>query len=92
LADAPPGSLQGLYLVVPDIEDCRKELTGRGVTVSEIRHKKTDGGWRGGFLPGPDPDRRDYASFADFRDPDATGCCKNATTSQPEAGAAGGSR
>jgi len=70
VTDAPPGSLQGLYLVVPNIEGCRSELTDRGVAVSEIRHKNTDGGWRGGFLPGPDPDRADYASFADFRDPD----------------------
>jgi catechol 2,3-dioxygenase-like lactoylglutathione lyase family enzyme len=70
LTDASPGSLQGLYLVVPDIEASRLALTDRGVTVSEIRHKDTEGGWRGGFLPGLDPDRADYASFADFRDPD----------------------
>jgi catechol 2,3-dioxygenase-like lactoylglutathione lyase family enzyme len=70
LTDAAPGSLRGLFLVVPDIEECRAELTDRGVAVSEIRHKNTDGGWRGGFLPGTDPDRADYASFADFRDPD----------------------
>jgi catechol 2,3-dioxygenase-like lactoylglutathione lyase family enzyme len=65
LTDASPGSLQGLYLVVPDIEASRLALTD-----SEIRHKDTEGGWRGGFLPGLDPDRADYASFADFRDPD----------------------
>jgi catechol 2,3-dioxygenase-like lactoylglutathione lyase family enzyme len=70
LTDASPGSVQGLYLVVPDIQKSRLEMTDRGVTVSEIRHKNTDGGWRGAFLPGPDPDRADYASFADFRDPD----------------------
>ena len=33
-------------------------------------HKNTDGGWRGGFVPGLDPDRADYARLADFRDPD----------------------
>ena len=70
LTDAPVGSLRGLYLVVPDIEACRHELMDRGVAVGEIRHKDTDGGWRGGFLPGLDPGRADYASFADFRDPD----------------------
>jgi catechol 2,3-dioxygenase-like lactoylglutathione lyase family enzyme len=70
LTDASPGSVQGLYLVVPDIQNSRLELIANGVTVSEIRHKDTDGGWRGGFLPGLDPDRADYASFADFRDPD----------------------
>jgi catechol 2,3-dioxygenase-like lactoylglutathione lyase family enzyme len=70
LTDAPPGSVRGLYLVVPDIDECRRELVDHGVTVSEIRHKETEGGWRGGFRPGLDPGRADYASFADFRDPD----------------------
>jgi catechol 2,3-dioxygenase-like lactoylglutathione lyase family enzyme len=70
LTDAAPGSPRGLYLVVPDIEECRAELTDGGVAVNEIRRKNADGGWRGGFLPGTDPDRVDYASFADFRDPD----------------------
>ncbi|HUE32537.1 MAG TPA: VOC family protein [Mycobacterium sp.] len=70
LTDASPGSVQGLYLVVSDIEGCCTELADRGVAVSEIWHKDTGGGWRGGFLPGVDPDRADYASFADFRDPD----------------------
>ena len=70
LTDAPVGSVRGLYLVVPDIEASRRELTGRGVAVSEIRHKDTVGGWRGGFLPGLDATRADYASFADFHDPD----------------------
>ncbi|OBI07123.1 VOC family protein [Mycobacterium scrofulaceum] len=70
LTDAPPGSLQGLYLVVRNIEGYRAELVGRGATVSEIRHKDTRGGWRGGFLPGAASGHTDYASFADFRDPD----------------------
>lgn len=70
LTDAPAGSVDGLYLVVPDIEASRHELENRGVTVSEVRHKDTEGGWRGGFRPGIDPSRTDYASFADFRDPD----------------------
>lgn len=70
LTDAPAGSVRGLYLVVSDLEACRREMTDRGVPVSEIRHKDTAGGWRGGFLPGIDPDRSDYASFADFVDPD----------------------
>lgn len=70
LTDAVPGSLRGLYLVVSDIEGYRDELTDRDVTVGEIRHKDIDGGWRGGFRPGVDPDRSDYASFTDFSDPD----------------------
>ncbi|HXO82892.1 MAG TPA: VOC family protein [Mycobacterium sp.] len=70
LTDAPPGSVRGLYLVVTDIQLCRRELTGRGVNVSDIRHKDTDGGWRGNFLAGVDPAHVDYASFANFHDPD----------------------
>jgi catechol 2,3-dioxygenase-like lactoylglutathione lyase family enzyme len=71
LTDAPAGSVRGLYLVVADIDSCRRELMDRGVGVGEIRHKDTGGGgWRGGFLPGLDPGRADYASFADFSDPD----------------------
>jgi catechol 2,3-dioxygenase-like lactoylglutathione lyase family enzyme len=83
LTDASPGSVQGLYLVVSDIEGCRAELAGRGVTVSEIRHKNTDGGWRGGFLPGLDPDRGDYASFADFRDLDGNAWVLQERNHQP---------
>jgi catechol 2,3-dioxygenase-like lactoylglutathione lyase family enzyme len=70
LTDAPVGSVRGLYLVVPDIEVSRAELVGRGVAVSEIRHEDTEGGWRCLFLPGCDPEHADYASFADFGDPD----------------------
>jgi catechol 2,3-dioxygenase-like lactoylglutathione lyase family enzyme len=83
LTNAPPGSVQGLYLVVSDIEGGRSELTGRGVSVTEIRHKNTDGGWRGGFLPGLDPDRADYASFADFRDPDGNAWVLQERNHQP---------
>ena len=71
LTDAPVGSLRGLYLVVPDIEASRRELAERGVDVSEVRHKDTGGGgWQGAYVAGLDPDRTDYATFADFRDPD----------------------
>jgi catechol 2,3-dioxygenase-like lactoylglutathione lyase family enzyme len=49
LTDAPAGSVRGLYLVVPDIQESRLESIDQGVTVSEIRHKNTDGGWRGGW-------------------------------------------
>jgi catechol 2,3-dioxygenase-like lactoylglutathione lyase family enzyme len=65
ITDAPAGSYRGTHLVVKDIETARAELTGRGVEVSEIRHMG-EGGW----APGPDPEHRDYGSFADFSDPD----------------------
>ena len=71
LTDAPPGSVQGLYLVVTDIAAVRDELVDRGVGVSSIRHKDVDGGqWQGRFQLGTDPRRADYSSFADFTDPD----------------------
>ena len=70
LTDAPPGSVRATLLVVTDIEAARQELTGRGVAVSDIRHKSPVENWTGGFQPGTDPQRRDYASFADFADPD----------------------
>ena len=35
---AAPGSAQGLYLIVSDIEAARDELVGRGVEVSEVFH------------------------------------------------------
>ena len=63
--DAEPGSVRGTHLVVTDIEAASAELRSRGVAVSDIRHM-TSGGWQ----PGPDPSHGDYASFADFGDPD----------------------
>jgi catechol 2,3-dioxygenase-like lactoylglutathione lyase family enzyme len=70
LTDAPVGSHRNAYLVVTDIEAARNRLLERGVEVGEIRHKTPIDAWNGGFAPGLDPARRDYASFADFSDPD----------------------
>ena len=70
LTDAPPGSARATYLAVTDIEAAHQELTARGVTVSGIRHKSPIDDWTGAHAPGPDTQRRDYASFADFADPD----------------------
>lgn len=71
LTDASPGSVQGLYLVVDDISAVRDELVAHGVGVTSIRHKDVENGqWRGRFRLGVDTQRTDYASFADFRDPD----------------------
>jgi len=64
---AEPGSVRGLHLVVTDIGAARDELAGRGVEVSDVRHfDRASGSWR----PGADPGHEDYASFADFSDPD----------------------
>lgn len=65
ITEATPGSYRGTHLVITDIEAARAQLVGRGIEVSEIRHMGP-GGWE----PGPDPERRDYGSFADFSDPD----------------------
>jgi catechol 2,3-dioxygenase-like lactoylglutathione lyase family enzyme len=70
LTEAPPGSARATYLAVTDIEILRQYLTERGVSVSAIRHKSPIQDWRGAWQPGPDPERRDYASRADFTDPD----------------------
>jgi catechol 2,3-dioxygenase-like lactoylglutathione lyase family enzyme len=69
LTSAAPGSAKVLYLVVSDIEAARAELLGRGVEVSELFHR----GGSEGRLGGPDPQRRSYASFASFSDPDDNG-------------------
>jgi catechol 2,3-dioxygenase-like lactoylglutathione lyase family enzyme len=65
ITDAAPGSVQGMHLVVSDIDAARAELAKRGVDVSEVRHFEA-----GEWVPGPDPQRRDYSSFAFFSDPD----------------------
>jgi catechol 2,3-dioxygenase-like lactoylglutathione lyase family enzyme len=68
--DALAGSLRNIYLVVTDLEAARSCLLERGVEVSTIRHKIPINAWDGSFAPGLDPAHRDYASFADFSDPD----------------------
>src|SRR5215813_1097186 len=70
LTNASVGSLRNVYLVVNDLDAARTRLLERGVDVGEIRHKTPIGAWDGGFAPGLDPARGDYASFANFSDPD----------------------
>jgi len=78
---ATPGSAQGLYLIVSDIEAARAELLGRGVEISEAFHDAGDihAGADEPYLfgrvrvSGPDPDHRSYRAFASFRDPDGNG-------------------
>jgi catechol 2,3-dioxygenase-like lactoylglutathione lyase family enzyme len=70
LTDALPGSTRTGYLVVTDVEAARDELAARGVPVGPLRHKRSVPDWQGDHEPGLDPERRDYASFVDFADPD----------------------
>jgi predicted enzyme related to lactoylglutathione lyase len=65
---AAPGSLQGLHLVVSDIDAARTELVKRGIDVSEVFHFAS-----GGQQPGPDPQRSNYNSYLSFSDPDGNG-------------------
>jgi catechol 2,3-dioxygenase-like lactoylglutathione lyase family enzyme len=65
ITNAEPGSYRGTHLVVEDIVAAREELVARGVEVSDVRHMGANG-----WAPGPDPEHSDYASFADFQDPD----------------------
>jgi catechol 2,3-dioxygenase-like lactoylglutathione lyase family enzyme len=78
---AAPGSAQGLYLIVSDIEVARKELLARGVEICEVFHDAGDvhagpdqpylfGRLR---ISGPDPEHHSYRSFASFTDPDGNG-------------------
>lgn len=62
------GSVQGLHLVVSDIDIARAELVDRGTDVSEIFHFDA-----GKQVPGPDPQRSNYGSFFTFSDPDGNG-------------------
>ncbi|MGW2238697.1 VOC family protein [Streptomyces sp. NPDC001759] len=86
LTTALPGSAQGLYLVVTDIEQARAQLVERGIDVSEVFHDgegvffhghdagdvvhKGQGQER---ITGPHPERASYGSYATFSDPDGNG-------------------
>ncbi|MEU6323622.1 VOC family protein [Streptomyces sp. NPDC047009] len=85
LTPIAPGSFQGLYLIVSDIEEARAELVGRGIEVSEIFHDAGGlfHGHEGGEvthhlagqerLAGLHPERASYGSFLTFSDPDGNG-------------------
>ena len=78
---AAPGSAQGLYMIVSDIEAGRQELLRHGIEVSEVFHgaNGVNAGPDEPYLfgrirvSGPDPEHRSYRSFASFRDPDGNG-------------------
>ncbi len=78
---AAPGSAQGMYLIVSDIEAACAELLGRGIESSEVFHDEA-GVYAGTDEPylfgrhrvgGVDPEHRSYRSFASFHDPDGNG-------------------
>ncbi|MCK1537519.1 MULTISPECIES: VOC family protein [unclassified Bradyrhizobium] len=81
VTSAAPGSAQGLYLVVSDIEAARREFRQRGVDVGDVFH--ADGDVHVGrdepYLLGSvrktglEPARASYRSYASFKDPDGNG-------------------
>jgi hypothetical protein len=78
MTTAAPGSAQGLYLIVSNIEVARDQLVARGVAVSKVFHAGTPGAQfqrdgAAGRISGPAPDHASYASFATFNDPDGNG-------------------
>lgn len=62
------GAVQGLHLVVRDIEVARDELVSRGVDCSDYFHFT-----EAGQTPGLHPDRADYGTFVSIEDPDGNG-------------------
>jgi len=73
---AAPGSVEGLQLVVFDIDAARDELAAHGVGVSEVFHDAGGVFHHGGTearVPGPAPGHADYGSFVSFGDPDGNG-------------------
>jgi catechol 2,3-dioxygenase-like lactoylglutathione lyase family enzyme len=75
LTSAAPGSAQGLYLIVSDIEAARAELVSHGVEASEVFHEGAPGArfspdGTHSRLSGRAPEDASYGSFVSFRDPD----------------------
>jgi catechol 2,3-dioxygenase-like lactoylglutathione lyase family enzyme len=75
MTSAVPGSAQGHYLIVSDIQAARDQLAARNVDVSEVFYPgapgaqfQTDG--MSDRVNGTAPDHASYSSFATFSDPD----------------------
>jgi catechol 2,3-dioxygenase-like lactoylglutathione lyase family enzyme len=78
MTSAAPGSAQGNYLVVSDIDASRAELLARGAKVSDVFHAEEPGAQfqadgSSGRVRGPAADHASYRSFATFNDPDGNG-------------------
>jgi catechol 2,3-dioxygenase-like lactoylglutathione lyase family enzyme len=73
----PPGSLQGLQLVVPDVHAARAELAGRGLDVGEVQVYTADG-----LRPARDGDELNNVGFLHFADPDGNGWAVQQITSR----------
>jgi catechol 2,3-dioxygenase-like lactoylglutathione lyase family enzyme len=65
---AAPGSAQGLFLVVSDLQATLQKLAAAGIEVGEVYHLGA-----GGRASGVDPEHASYRSYASLRDPDGNG-------------------
>jgi catechol 2,3-dioxygenase-like lactoylglutathione lyase family enzyme len=89
ITTAAPGTAQGSYLVVSDIQDARADLVARGADVTEVFHPSVAGGQfqpagRDGRISGVDDHRASYGSFAILGDPDGnTWLLQEVTTRLP---------
>ncbi len=76
VSSAEPGSVEGMHLVVFDIDAARADLVDRGIDVSELFHDAGGVFHHAGTearVAGADPERTDYGTFASFSDPDGNG-------------------
>ena len=72
------GTLQGLQVVVRDVDAARRQLADGGVTATELFHFED-----GVQVDGPDPGRVDYGTFLAFSDPDGNGWLLQEVPSRP---------
>ena len=73
---AAPGSAKDVHLIVSDVQAVRHELLSRGIAISELFHDAGGVFHHAGskdLLSGPNPQRKSYASYASFSDPDGNG-------------------
>ena len=73
IPSAPAGSMRHLELVTSDIVATREEFAERGVEITEVYHGPAGPFVPAARIPGPDPERKSYASHASFEDPDGNG-------------------
>jgi catechol 2,3-dioxygenase-like lactoylglutathione lyase family enzyme len=64
-----PGSTQGTFLVVTDMQQARETLIRQGANVSEVFHYDNEHQ----PVPGPDARGDSYFTYATFKDPDGNG-------------------
>ena len=62
---AAPGSAEGLWLIVSDIQAALDKLAATGIQADDVYHIGAEG-----KAAGVDPQHGTYRSFASFRDPD----------------------